>query len=143
MKRKRYSDKVKASILATVQEARKVGKTWGEAFQASKQMGYKGTVEGLSQMIRNSKPTITAEPTNSPVNGSVVPESGTAQNLTAPARVKRKYTRTAAAPATSTASPAAKPSAGLDITALVHKAVTDAVVNALETLLVNIKGKNA
>ena len=111
MKKFRYDQKVKGAIHATVQEARKSGKSWADALKAAQLVGYNGTVPSLTKFVRPArKSTVKKAKAKSPV----------------------------AAPAVTT--PAVKSSSSnLDITALVHKAVTDAVVSALEGLVVRIK----
>ena len=123
MKRMRYEPQVKASIIAAVQEARKGGKTWVDALAAAQAAGYKGTVGGLTQFVAASSPT-----------------KKTAKVKKAKAKPKPAVPAPAVNAPVAKA-PTAKPTSGpLDITALVHKTVTDAVVNALEALLVSIKG---
>ena len=120
MKRIRYEPQVKAAILAAVQDSRKSGKPWADALAAAQHVGYKGNVDGLTQFVRNSAAKKTSTAT----------KKGKTK--------KTKTKRAVAAPAVQP--PAAKPtSAPLDITALVHKAVTDAVVKALEGLVASIK----
>ena len=121
MKRIRYEPQVKAAILAAVQDSRKSGKPWADALAAAQHAGYKGNVDGLTQFVRNS----TAKKTS----------TATKKGKTKKAKTKHAVAAPAIQP------PAAKPtSAPLDITAMVHKAVTDAVVKALEGLLMSIKG---
>ena len=127
MKRIRYEPQVKAAILAAVQDSRKSGKPWADALAAAQHAGYKGNVDGLTQFVRNS-----AAKTTSTAKKTITTKK---KGKTTKAKTKRAV----AAPAVQT--PAAKPSsAPLDITALVHKAVTDAVVKALEGLVASIKG---
>ncbi|HLX65172.1 MAG TPA: hypothetical protein VKX17_28145 [Planctomycetota bacterium] len=123
MKRIRYEPKVKASIIAAVQEARKSGKSWAEALVAAHQAGYKGTVDSLTQFVA---------------------ANNSAKKTAAVKKAMAKATPAVAKPAVkapTVKTPAVKPPQGaLDINALVHKAVTDAVVNALEALVARIKG---
>ena len=123
MKRMRYDPQVKAAIFAAVQDARKGGKTWAEALEAAHKAGYKGNVDSLTQLVRTSSPKASAVKASAPKK----------------TKVKKAKAKTAvAAPAVKSAAVKSSPAA-LDITALVHKAVTDAVVQALEGLLVSIK----
>ena len=123
MKRIRYEPQVKASIIAAVHEVRKSGKPWAEALVAAQQAGYKGTVESLTQFVSSSSPT---------------KKAATAKK----AKAKTKPAVAASAAKAPVVKPSAvKPTSGpLDIAALVHKTVTDAVVNALEALVASIKG---
>ena len=130
MKRVRYEPQVKAAIHSAVLEARKSGKKWSEALEVAKQAGYKGTEGGLMQFMTPSKPA-TKVKASKPVKVKV----------SAPAKVKGKPGRKPKVQATASAPIVSAPvSAGpLDITALVHKTVTDAVVSALEGLLATLK----
>ena len=129
MKRMRYDPQVKTAILAAVQDARKSGKTWAIALESAQKAGYRGNLDGLSQFVRSST-TKTSTPKTSAAVAS------------APKKTKVKKAKTKAKPAVAAPaikSPVVKSSSNLDITALVHKAVTDAVVQALEGLLLSIK----
>ena len=44
---KRYDPKTKDSIMNAAKAARAAGKTWAEAHEAAKAVGYKGSPEGL------------------------------------------------------------------------------------------------
>lgn len=130
MKRVRYEPQVKASILEAVRSARNSGKTWAEALETAKLAGYKGTAGGLVQLVGSSKRT------KATAASKTIAPATTIAKMT---RRKRKAKSAAAAPFVS--SPTVKPPSGpLDISALVHAAVTDAVVTALEGLLARLKG---
>jgi hypothetical protein len=51
----RYDPKTKDSIIKAATEVRAAGKTWREAHAASKAAGYKGSLDALDVMIRNTK----------------------------------------------------------------------------------------
>jgi len=130
MKRIRYEPQIKAAIIAAVQEARKSGKTWKDALGPAMQAGYKGTEDGLYQLVSKSA-------TKAPA---------TASSRAAPPATKvkkavrrRQAKRVAAAPRTKAPTVPAPTSAPLDITALVLKTVTDAVVTAMESLVTKLK----
>jgi hypothetical protein len=117
MKRIRYEAKIKAAIVTAVQEARKGGKSWAQALDAAQQAGYKGTVASLTQFVGPSGPT---------------------KKKSAAKKTKASVKPALAAPAVSRPAVKAAP-VQLDIATLVQKTVTDAVVNALEALVANIK----
>ena len=118
MKRIRYEAQVKAAIIAAAHEARKSGKTWTATLETAKQAGYKGTEGGLYQLVNASAPS----------------KKAVAPKAAAPKATTGKKAKQKPAPAVS-----APISGSLDISALVHKTVTDAVVGALEALLVSLK----
>ncbi len=116
MKRMRYDQTTKAAILAAVKDARKSGKSWAQALEVAQQAGYKGTVGSITQFV----------------------SAGSAHKKTKPTK-KVKAKRAVGAPAAKSPAVQSSPVA-LDITALVHQTVTDAVVKALEGLVASIKG---
>ena len=168
MKPKRYEPQVKAAIIAAVHEARKSGQKWTDALEAAKKAGYKGTEGGLVQFVRpdsapkkakaakpakaKATPTVTATavtptpvdaPSEAPTVKLAAVKSPAVKPATKPAAVKPVAKRITKSTTTKTSveAPAAIQTSGpLDITALVHKAVTEAVVNALESLVASIKG---
>jgi len=145
MKPTRYEPQVKAAIQAAVNEARKGGKKWSEALVIATQAGYKGTEGGLVQFMTPSKPAkkTSKTATSAPAAASSAPAVIPVKKTKVKAKGKSKAKAKAVAPVVKapTAKPAATPASGpLDITALVHKTVTDAVVSALEGLLVSLKG---
>src|ERR1035437_6000933 len=112
MKRMRYDQTTKASILAAVQDARKSGKTWTDALGAAQKAGYKGNVDSLYQFIRTS--SATKKP------------SAPAGSAPKKNKVKKAKAKPAVVAASAVKAPAVQsPSSHLDITALVHKTVTD------------------
>jgi hypothetical protein len=54
MARKFYSDKSKAAILETVKSSRAAGKSWNETHEAAKAVGYKGGLQAIIKLSRNS-----------------------------------------------------------------------------------------
>ena len=127
MERIRYEPQVKTAIVAAVKDARKRGKTWAKALEPAKQAGYKGTAGGLVQFVRSSS----------------TPKKPSAPAASVPKKTKGKKAKTKAKRAVAArpvSSPVVKPSSSsLDINALVHKAVADAVVTALEGLVASLK----
>jgi len=55
MRTLRYDKATKQAILNAVLDARKGGKAWAGAFEAALNAGYKGSVGGIVQMVRNAK----------------------------------------------------------------------------------------
>jgi len=124
MERIRYEPQVKAAILTAVQEARKAGKSWAEALDAAKKIGYLGTEGGLYQFVSKSKSAKKAK----------------TRKAAAPATAKKvKPGRKAKRAAAVKAPLAQSTSSSLDIMGMVQKAVTGAVVSALEGLLTRLK----
>lgn len=147
MKPTRYEPQVKAAIQAAVNEARKGGKKWSEALVVATQAGYKGTEGGLVQFMTPSKPakktSKTATSASAPAPAASAPAAIPVKKTKVKVKGKSKAKAKAVAPVVKApaAKPAATPASGpLDITALVHKTVTDAVVSALEGLLASLKG---
>ncbi len=128
MKRTRYEPKVKAAIIAAVHDARKSGKTWAETLEPAKQAGYKGTAGGIVQLVNASQSVKKTKATKTEAPAATAKKT----------RQKRKA-RIITAPATKAPTASAPASSPLDITALVQKTVTDAVVNALESLVASLK----
>jgi hypothetical protein len=48
-----YDAKTKTAIVKAAQAARADGKTWMQAFDAAKTVGYKGSLQGITKMIRD------------------------------------------------------------------------------------------
>jgi hypothetical protein len=135
MKRMRYDEKVKQAIHAAVHEARKT-KTWAESLAPAKEAGYKGNLAALSQFMATAK-----KPKAPAAAKEVAPATAVTAAPLAPAKKKRRTKMAVSAPAKA-AAPAVSaqaPATSLDISALVHKTVTDAVVGALEGLLLSLK----
>jgi len=154
MKPTRYEPQIKSAIIAAVLAARKSGKKWSEALEVAKQAGYKGTEGGLYQLVNPAKPTknpnaikqvISTTPAlvAAPSEVPVAKPAAVKPPVTKPAAVKPAAKPIAKAPAVKKAvvkAPSPQLATGpLDINALVHKAVTEAVVNALESLVASIK----
>ena len=137
MERIRYGPQIKAAIIAAVNDARKSGKTWADAFEPAKQAGYKGSPGGLVQLVTASKPAKKTVAPKKVVSETKAPATATATK--AKPKQKQKAKRVVAAPSVKAPIVSAPSSSSLDIAALVHKTVTDAVVNALESLLANLK----
>ena len=135
MERIRYGPQIKAAIIAAVNDARKSGKTWADAFEPAKQAGYKGSPGGLVQLVTASKPAKKTVAPKKVVSENKAPATATK----AKPKQKQKAKRVVAAPSVKAPIVSAPSSSSLDIAALVHKTVTDAVVNALESLLANLK----
>jgi hypothetical protein len=51
---KRYGKAEKAQIIQAASSVRAKAGTWAEAFEAAKSAGYRGTISGLNQMVRNA-----------------------------------------------------------------------------------------
>ena len=47
-----YDPKAKSAIIKAALKARRQKKTWLEAFEAAKQAGYSGSLQGITKMIR-------------------------------------------------------------------------------------------
>src|SRR5947208_2747678 len=57
-----YDPATKTAIVQSVADARKAGKAWKLAHEAAQQAGYKGTLGGLVQLVRNNKGAVRRGP---------------------------------------------------------------------------------
>src|ERR1035437_7170707 len=102
MPKARLDPATKVAILKAALDARKAGQAWSLAHEAAKQSGYKGTVNALVQLVRNSK------------------------------RLGRKGGRKAGRPKASTAAATPLPSNGGNIASLVENLISARVNAAIE-----------
>jgi hypothetical protein len=57
MPKARYSPKVKAKFIAAASAARSAGKPWAVAFSAAREAGYKGSLQGITKLLRDAGKT--------------------------------------------------------------------------------------
>jgi len=62
----RYDPKMIAAIVEAALAARKAGKPWAEAYRAGQAAGYRGSPQGLEQMIRRARGKVTVSRGRSP-----------------------------------------------------------------------------